>query len=321
MRTGLTLILLTCVVFANEDPLQPLQPLIGGSWLVDGELPGGQKIRTRLVAERQESGGHVRIRAYILLSSGEKLIYETYVFWHPGEKKLQYVTFAADGDVVWGQAKSEPNRLVLEQEAQGKYPRMRVEFEFDPKKKDTYTGRTLLKMGDQWKGQDARAHRVKGGPKHTANLPGKSTQLAPIERLFGGRWEGTGTWNNGSKLNGYNTYAWSLHGRVIESRTYKRDKEGRARQVYTGLHFWDPAKKRIGIVFLASGKLSLGAVTVDGDRWHYEWTTHTAKGASRLRETLRFKDKDTQVWTVEAERDGKWLPISGEMTHKRVHDE
>ena len=31
MRTGLTLILLTCVVFANEDPLQPLQPLIGGS--------------------------------------------------------------------------------------------------------------------------------------------------------------------------------------------------------------------------------------------------------------------------------------------------
>ena len=76
----------------------------------------------------------------------------------------------------------------------------------------------------------------------------------------------------------------------------------------------------IGIVFFASGRLSQGALTIDGDRWDYEWTTHTAKGASRLRETLRFRDNDTQVWSVEAERDGKWLPISGEMTNTRVRD-
>ena len=197
---------------------------------------------------------------------------------------------------------------------------MRVEYEFDPNSKDTYAGRTFVKIGNEWKRLDAHGRRVEGGARHIGHMSGKSPQLAPIERLLGGRWEAAGTWKNGRKLNGYNTYAWSLRGRVIESKTHAPTKDGETRQTYTGLHFWDPAKKRIGIIFFANGALSLGAVTVDGDRWNYEWTTHTAKGASRLRETLEFKDNDTQVRTVEAERDGKWLPLSGKTTHTRIPD-
>ena len=220
MRTGLTLFLLLCTTaFADEDRLQPLRPLIGGSWIVNGELPGGQKIRTRMIVERQKPDGHVRMRSYLVLSSGEKLFYETYVFWHPQEKELQYVTFSAQGEVVRGQAKAKPNQVVFEQKAQGRYPPMRVEYEFDPNSKDTYAGRTFVKMGDEWKRLDAEGRRVEGGARHIGHMSGKSPQLSPIERLLDGRWEGRGTWKNGRKLNGYNTYAWSLRGRVIESKT------------------------------------------------------------------------------------------------------
>jgi len=308
MRIAATLLILSGIAWAQESlapELQPFKRLFGSSWLLKSSE---NRFPERMFVDPGATGGHVRFRSYKARRGDDFLLDETYVFWHPGEQKLRTLKFFKGGAVAWGSAATEPETIRLDRPTVG----LRDEYFFGNRKKGAFTRMTSLVIKDLSVPQThADGRREKTGPgQGSVRNRNKSAQLAPVARLIG-RWD-----TNGKGFTGRHEYSWTASGRAIASKTFMRRGEEAERLLFFGLHYWDPAQESIAILLLRKGRVSLGTLKVDGDKWAYAWTTHAAKGATKVREAMHFPDKDTHVCAIEVARDGKWVPV-GETTNKR----
>ncbi|MEE8105648.1 MAG: hypothetical protein V3T86_08960 [Planctomycetota bacterium] len=305
----------------EPSPLAFLEPLIGGHWLTDARLPGGEPIRTRVTYRYGFAKQFVRGRVYTLTDKGDYLTYETLFFFDPEKKHVAALTFSAQGAISRGVARpGKPGMIEMRTPRSANLPMMRQEYAFTPGVTDAYTGRNYFDRGGAWvQVMETKSKRRADPPiGKPLRLREPSEWLRPLVRLIGGRWEITGTMG-GRELDGFTRYEWSLHPTVIESKTVMRNP-GPEHTVYVAFQYFDPAAKRLRFLSFSPTGMKVAVVTVRPDVLHYEYTEHTAAGPVRYKEEHRFLDDDTIKWKVN-KLDGKnWVEFASDMTARRVRD-
>jgi hypothetical protein len=86
---------------AEPNPLEPLARFVGR------ELPGGghgiaPEFLPRVVYKRGLNRKLLKARSYLKGDEGERLVYESVFYWHPGKKKTVFTSVAADGGIFEG---------------------------------------------------------------------------------------------------------------------------------------------------------------------------------------------------------------------------
>jgi hypothetical protein len=140
--------------------------------------------------------------------------------------------------------------------------------------------------------------------------PASEDHLAPLARFVGGQWVVDGTWASGEALHARSVYEWGLNKKIITAKTFVKngDKEY---QRYEGVMAWYPAKKNLfEISFAYNGDITEVIVEpVDADTLRICWTDFQPDKPSRVRQTIKFLDKDSFVWTVLLKQGDDWKQL------------
>jgi hypothetical protein len=143
--------------------------------------------------------------------------------------------------------------------------------------------------------------------------PTKSTStdhLAPLARFVGGQWVVRGKWSSGEDLRARSTYEWGLGKKIITAKTFvmNGDKEY---QRYEGVMAWHPAKKSLfEISFAFNGEITEVLMEpVDADTLRIGWTPYDPERPNKARQTIKFLDNDTFVWTVLLKSGDNWQQL------------
>jgi hypothetical protein len=140
-------------------------------------------------------------------------------------------------------------------------------------------------------------------------LPAQEEPLKPLER-FVGEWTVDGAWSDGTPLHARGVYEWSLGKKVLRARTFVKDGD-REYQRYEGVLAWHPEKKSLfEISFAFDGKISEFLIeSKDADTLRLGWTPFHADKPERVRQVLKFLDKDHFQWVVELKTGDDWKQI------------
>jgi hypothetical protein len=139
--------------------------------------------------------------------------------------------------------------------------------------------------------------------------PANDNKLAALER-FAGEWTVEGKWSSGDQLHARAAYEWGLGKRIMKAQTFvmNGDKEY---QRYEGILAWHPEKKSLyEISFAFDGAISEYLIDAkDKDTLQIGWTPIVEGKPSRVRQTLRFLDKDQFQWVVEMKNGEEWQQL------------
>jgi hypothetical protein len=134
--------------------------------------------------------------------------------------------------------------------------------------------------------------------------------LAPLARFVGGQWIVHGKWSSGEELRARSTYEWGLARKIIAAKTFvmNGDKEY---QRYEGVMAWHPAKKSLfEISFAFNGELTEVLMEpVQADTLRIGWTPYDPERPSKVRQTIKFLDNDTFLWTVLVKSGDNWQQL------------
>ena len=134
----------------------------------------------------------------------------------------------------------------------------------------------------------------------------------PLARLapFVGEWHVEGKWSNGDPLKARGVYEWGVGKKIISAKIFVTDK-GKEYQRYESIMAWHPEKKSLyEITFSFDGSIS--EVLLDAkekDAIHIGFTPFNKEKPDKLRQILRFTDKDHFVWTVSLQQGEQWTQI------------
>jgi hypothetical protein len=134
--------------------------------------------------------------------------------------------------------------------------------------------------------------------------------LAPLER-YAGEWVVDGTWSDGQPLHARTVYAWSLDKRIMTTRTFVQKKDGGEYQRYESILAWHPEKKSLfQISFAYDSSLTETLIeSKDADTLHIGWVPFTPEKPSRVRQILKFQDRDHFQWVVLLQDGSQWKQI------------
>jgi hypothetical protein len=146
-------------------------------------------------------------------------------------------------------------------------------------------------------------------PLVAEDKPAADDKLAPLER-FAGEWTVEGKWADGNTLRARNVYEWGLGKKIMTSKTFVRDGN-REYQRYEGVMAWRPEKNSLfHISFAFDGAISESLVeSKDRDTILIGWKPYTEGKESKVRQTIRFLDKDQFQWVVELKDGEEWKQL------------
>jgi hypothetical protein len=142
--------------------------------------------------------------------------------------------------------------------------------------------------------------------------------MAPLERFVGGQWVVDGKWANGEALHARTIYEWGLGKKIIRAKTFVKS-EGAEYQRYEGILTWHPKKKcLVEISFAVDGALTEYVLeTKDADTLDIGWRPYDDGEPNKVRQTLKFKDRDSFVWTVWLNTGEKWQQLIEATWHRK----
>jgi hypothetical protein len=138
--------------------------------------------------------------------------------------------------------------------------------------------------------------------------PPVENKLAALERLAG-EWEIDAKWSDGSSLHGRSIYEWGLSKKILTAKSFVRgDKEY---QRYESVFAWHPDKKSLyGITFAFDGAISEYLIeSKDENTLHIGWTAVNPDKPPKVRQVLKFLDKDHFQWLVSVKDGDDWKQI------------
>jgi hypothetical protein len=144
-------------------------------------------------------------------------------------------------------------------------------------------------------------------------------QLQPLARYVGGQWVVHGKWNNGPQLHAREIHELSLDGRIIRSRTFVTKDDGTEYQRYESINFWHPKKKQLMFHSYAfNGAIDEGLIEPQSDgSLLYPPAIGDDGKPGPIRQTIKFTDDDTMIWTVFKRNDDGSEETMIEATWKR----
>jgi hypothetical protein len=158
-----------------SEPLESLGRFVGGAWVAKGDGSSDPHFRTRVVYEWGINRKLLKIKSYLTgEKDGEKLVYETVVFWHPEKKKIVFNSISADGSIFDGTMECrgdtyESNFQSISSEKTTTY-RQTIQFLDD----NTTRWTVLGKQGNDWvKVIESQQHRegAEAEPKKPTSGP------------------------------------------------------------------------------------------------------------------------------------------------------
>jgi hypothetical protein len=140
--------------------------------------------------------------------------------------------------------------------------------------------------------------------------PRQQNMLAPLERFVGGEWVTDGRWASGEALHARGVYEWGVGKKFIKAYTYVKDGE-REYQRYEGIMGWHPKKRSLFEISLAfDGAVSEYMIeSKDADTLLIGFSPYGGDQDNKVRQTIKFTDGDTFVWTVSLKADAGWQQI------------
>jgi hypothetical protein len=150
----------------------------------------------------------------------------------------------------------------------------------------------------------ALAGSVQGGDKTTAD-----SKLVTLDR-FAGEWVVEGKWSNGQTLHARAVYEWSLGKKIMTAKSYVKDGD-KEYQRYESILAWHPEKKSLYIItFAFDGSISEVLIeNTDKDTLHIGWLPYTEGKPSKVRQVIRFLDKDRFQWIVSIQDGENWQQL------------
>ena len=149
-----------------------------------------------------------------------------------------------------------------------------------------------------------------------ADKPADSDPLASLERFIG-HWTVDGKWSDGNELHARAVYEWGVGKKIIMAKTFVKDKD-KEYQRYESVMAWHPEKKSLyEITFAFDGAISEVVIeSKDADTLHIGWEPLHADKPSKVRQVIKFLDKDSFRWTVTLKDGDEWKQLI-EATWKR----
>jgi hypothetical protein len=144
-----------------SNPLDDLAPFVGGSWVGKGKH-GTDDFRTRVVYEWGLNRRLVKAKSYLKTDKGEQLVYESVFTYHPGKKKVVFLSVAADGHIFDGTLRKDGDAYESQFDSlsQDKTATYRQTIRFVDK--DHTEWQVYAKKGNDWvKVIDSRQERVR----------------------------------------------------------------------------------------------------------------------------------------------------------------
>lgn len=139
--------------------------------------------------------------------------------------------------------------------------------------------------------------------------PTADAKLAPLAR-FAGVWTVDGKWSDGNELHARAVYEWGLGGKILTARTFVKDAD-KEYQRYESTMAWHPRKNCLyEISFAFDGNLSEHRIeTKEDDTLLIDFTPLDPESPGKVRQTLRFVDRDHHTWKVELKTDAGWQTL------------
>ncbi|MBI4718520.1 MAG: SRPBCC domain-containing protein [Planctomycetes bacterium] len=171
--------------------------------------------------------------------------------------------------------------------------------------------RSFFERGNALTLEKLRSKFAPGGTQRAAAVgegEAVSGPLASLARLVGA-WHMDGTWEDPSKGSIRVENEWGLNHRVLKTKSFRVSESGE-QLVYETFSFWHPQKKQIVFYSIsAGGTVYDGVIAAEGDTLTYTWAGYAADSVTDYRQTLRFPDDGTYIWTVFVKDTEEWKQI------------
>jgi hypothetical protein len=173
-----------------------------------------------------------------------------------------------------------------------------------------------MAMKTVWRVLALTAALIPMGVAGADDKPAAENKLAALER-FVGEWEVDGKWSDGNSLHARGVYEWGLGKTILKAKTFVRDGD-KEYQRYESVLAWHPEKKGLyEISFAFDGAISEYLIeSKDADTLHFGWEPFHADKPSKVRQVIKFVDKDHFRWTVTLKDGDEWKQLI-EATWKR----
>jgi hypothetical protein len=159
---------------------------------------------------------------------------------------------------------------------------------------------------------------IPAGFARSDEKPPADNKLAILER-FVGEWEVDGKWSDGSTLHGRSVYEWGLSKKILNAKSFVRDGD-KEYQRYESVFAWYPEKKSLyGITFAFDGAISEYLMeSKDENTLQIGWTSVSPDKPSKLRQVIKFLDKDHFQWVVSVKDGDEWKQIMDATWKRKV---
>jgi hypothetical protein len=134
--------------------------------------------------------------------------------------------------------------------------------------------------------------------------------LASLERFLG-EWTVEGKWSDGNELHARAVYEWGVGKKIITAKTFVKPLKDKEYQRYESILTYHPKKKSLyEITFAFDGTISEVLLDQqDEDTLHIGYTPFTDGEEGKVRQVIRFKDKNTFTWIAELKSDKGWTKL------------
>lgn len=141
----------------------------------------------------------------------------------------------------------------------------------------------------------------------------KETAYKALENLVGGTWLYEGQWGNGQKFKQEHIFEWGLNRQIMKVKTYGtvNQETGEYGLRNEGIRAWDTKTETVKFYeFDVFGGATIGDCVFEKDRFHYEYLYEIEGRQQLMRDTWKFMDKDTYLFSVNLKSGDEWKVFS-----------
>lgn len=296
----------------RETAMRAAARAVGGSWVTEQTDAKGNPSWVRSETTWSENKRILRARTWTLTADTETMDFEGGMYWHPGNKRIEYFAVMANGGLFKGQVEVKDGKLVSRWSAWMGAVTMQGENHSEFIDNDNQVTKVYTKAGEQLRLlKEMKSVRKEAGwkpakPAEKQNDESPDTpepQPSSLEhsgKLVGGQWV-TQT-DPERPYNGFKL-EWGIGKQLIWGCTFAV-KAGERSVLYEGAQYWHPAEKKLLYVeCAANGDVYEGEIQRKVETEIAAFTAYSDKGQTSYEQHSRLTDKDTLESTVYV-RDG-----------------
>ena len=144
----------------DANPLDPFSRLVGGQWIGQGKHGPDDDFRTRVIYTWGLNHKVIKISSFLKSKEGEKLVYESFINYHPGKKTIVFTSVNESGSIFDGTMEFKGDEFLCEFDslAGDKKSTFRQTIKFVDDDNTLWT--VFAKKGDEWvKVIESKTHR------------------------------------------------------------------------------------------------------------------------------------------------------------------